>query len=106
MSSLVVMRASASRRPSRDHALDVLPPRAPRVRRGPVVERTAVDELAHDVLPPIVLADVVHHDDVRVIEARRGLRLLLEPALRLRIGQLDRQELDRDRRFSRVSVAR
>jgi hypothetical protein len=43
------------------------------------------------------LADVVHRDDVWVIEARRGLRLLLEAALRLRVGQLDRQELDRDR---------
>ena len=47
-------------------------------------------------LPTVVLADIVDRDDVRVIEARGGFRLLPESALGLRLRHLDREEFDCD----------
>ena len=62
----------------------------------PIVERAAVDELAHDVLPSVVLADVVDRDDVRMIERRRDLRFSLETASRGRVGEILAEEFDGD----------
>ncbi len=75
--------------------LDALPP-CVRAHR-PIGQRAAVDELAHDVLLPVVLADVVHGHDVRMIQARCGLGFLPEPPPRLLVGDAGCEELDRDR---------
>ena len=75
--------------------LDALAPTAFR-RARPVLERAAVDELAHDVLAAAVLADVVHRDDVRVLERRRRRGFLPKAALRVVVGDCVAQELDRD----------
>ncbi len=65
-------------------------------RARPVLERAAVDELAHDVLAAVVLADVVYRDDVRVPERGRRRGFLPKAALRVVIGDRGAQELDRD----------
>ena len=64
------------------------------LRNGPVVESAAVDELAHDILPTVVLADVVDGHDVRVVEIRSRLGLLPEAASGFGIGNARGQFLD------------
>jgi hypothetical protein len=62
----------------------------------PVVERAGVDELAHDELPPIVLADVVHSDDVRMVKARCCFGFLAKTAPSLSVHVFRGQKLDRN----------
>ena len=71
----------------------------------PLVERAAVDELGHEVLLTVVLADVVHRDDVRMIERRRHLSFALKAPAAVASTAVAKK-LDRDRRLSFVSVAR
>ena len=85
--------------------LDDLPPGARR-RARPIAQRAAVDELRDDVLAPFVLADVVHREDVRMVQRGGHLRFALEAPPRLRVEQLVRQNLMATGRLSRVSVAR
>ncbi len=80
-----------------EQQLDALPPRPLARCREPVVQRAAVDELAHEILRSVVLADVVHRHDMRMVQRRRRLGFLLEAPPRLRVGERRRQELDRDR---------
>src|SRR5947209_12855436 len=60
-------------------------------------ETAAGDELHREVLPPVVFADFIDGQNVRVVEVRRRLGLLLEPdAIRL-TGELAAQNhLDGD----------
>ncbi len=76
------------------HELGALAPASLR-RSRPVLERAAVDELAHDVLPPLVLADVVHRDDVGMAQRGRGRGFLLEAPPRIVVRDRGAQELDR-----------
>ena len=73
--------------------LDDLPPSACAALR-PVLERAAVDELRDDVLAAVVLADVVHREDVRMIQRRGHLRFALEAPPSRRVEHLARQKLD------------
>ena len=61
----------------------------------PVLHRPAGHELADDKESPVLLADVVHRDDVRMIaEARHGLRLALDappPGFVEPVGSDDRE---------------
>ena len=61
-------------------------------------ETLAGHELHDDEVAPAGAIDVVNRDDVRVVERRRGFRLLLEAPCPVGIGDLRRgQHLDRDR---------
>ena len=62
-----------------------------------VAERLAFEQLRHEVVEAVVLADVVHGEDVRMVERGRRTRLLLEPQQTVAIAaELNRQDLDRD----------
>ena len=63
-------------------------------RAQPRRERLAVDELHRDEHPPAVLADLVHLDDVGMLEPRHRLRLAQQPRAIRRV--LLAHELDRD----------
>src|SRR3970282_177872 len=73
--------------------IDNLTP-SPRVGSEPVLERTAVDKLGHEVLSPFEFTDVVNSEDVRVIQGGRQLRLALEAAARGGIGEVVGEELE------------
>ena len=57
---------------------------------GPLSERAAIDELGDQVLLAVKLADLVHRDNVRVVQRRGHLRFLLEAATRTAIEQTRR----------------
>ena len=65
----------------RGHAGGVLEGRAHRQRpaREQLAQRPPFQQLADDVGNAFVGADVVHRQDVWMVEAARGLRLVLEP---------------------------
>jgi len=65
--------------------------------RDLLLQRVAVEQLHHDELLALVLADVVNRADVRVVERRGHARLASEPIERLRVGgEIRGQELQRD----------
>jgi hypothetical protein len=53
--------------------------RGQRTARDQAVERHPFQELHRDEVPPVMLSDVVHHADVRMIDRRGGQSLALEP---------------------------
>jgi hypothetical protein len=60
-------------------------------------ERLALEELRQDERVPVVHAEVVHGDDVRVVQRRGGARFELEPPLPGGIARpFRRQHFDRD----------
>ncbi len=63
----------------------------------PIGQGLTLEQLQHEVVDVVVVADVVQRADVRVIEVRDhpGLALEALPGLRL-IGKMPRQYLDRD----------
>ena len=68
---------------------------------GPVAQsltqRLALEQFRHDVGHAVVHADVVHREDVRVIQRRSGSRFLLEALKPAGIGRGIRgKHLDRD----------
>jgi hypothetical protein len=64
----------------------------------PLSERLSLDELGDHVGTAVQLAEVVHDQNVRVVEARDGARLLVEAAQAVALrAELRGQELDRDR---------
>src|SRR5688572_33341337 len=75
--------------------LDAVSPAVP-PRARPVLERAAVDELAHDELTTVVLADVVDGHDMRVLECRRGFGLLPEAPFDFLVRHRGREKLDGD----------
>ena len=63
----------------------------------PLAKRLAFEKLGDDPGRPLVHADVVDREDIRVIQAARGARFLFEPALAIGIArECRRQDLDRD----------
>jgi len=70
---------------------------APRSRGGldPLGERAAIDELRHEVRMAVGLADLVHGQDVRVIQCRRRHCLTFETLSRHRID-VSAKHFDRD----------
>jgi hypothetical protein len=76
--------------------LDRAAPVAALVASHPVLERAVLDDLGHEVVAAVVLADVVNGQDVRMIERRRELRLAFEASARVGV-ELRRNELDCDR---------
>ncbi len=76
--------------------LDDLTPRAS-FRVGPVLEGAAVHELGHEVLAALELANVVHGQNVRVIERRGRLCFALEPAAPRGVGNVLGEKFDSDR---------
>jgi hypothetical protein len=79
-----------------DQELRDLPPGA-RLHPPPFLERAAVDEFRHEELRPRVIADVVHRDDVGMIQRGCQLGFALKAPGPARVEQRARQELDRDR---------
>ena len=68
-----------------------------RVSLDEMFERPPFEQLHHEELLPLVLADVVDRADVRVIQRRRRARLALKALRGRRVArQLGRQELDGD----------
>ena len=61
----------------------------------PVLQRAAIDELGDDILAPFELPDVMHRQNVRMVQRRGHLRLALEPPARRRVRQFVGQNLDR-----------
>ena len=62
-----------------------------------VAQRLALEQLRHDVGRAVVHADVVHREDVRMIQRRSGSRFLLEALKPAGIGRGVRgKNLDRD----------
>jgi hypothetical protein len=78
-----------------DQELRHLPPRT-RLGMPPLLQRAAVDEFRDEILRARVFADVVHCDDVRMIERRRQLGFALKAPAGARVEKRLRQELDRD----------
>ena len=75
-----------------EHALE-----RQRARRDLVLQRLAVEQLHHDEVLAVVLADVVDRADVRMVQRRGDARLAPEAFERLGVrGQIARQELQRD----------
>lgn len=71
----------------------------PGTRRGlePSLERLSLHELHGDEYPPVVIAHVVHGDDVRVGQASHRLGLAEQAAhVEIGVGQRSMQQLDRD----------
>ena len=63
----------------------------------PVGERLAVEQLHHEVVHAVLVADVVNGADVRVVQRGDGAGLALEPAPAIRVCRdLARQHLDGD----------
>ena len=63
-----------------------------------VPQRLTLDELGDDVRTRIDLAEIVHDDDMRVVQTRRGPGLLMKPSEPISVnGELRRQELERHR---------
>src|SRR5262245_58063510 len=62
----------------------------------PASQRSAVDELGHQILAAVELSRVVHGEDVWVVQGRGGSRFLLEPPARRFIRDVERQEFDGD----------
>src|SRR5688500_11933004 len=61
-----------------------------------LVEACAVDETHVDVEPAVTLAEVVNRNDVRVLEARRAVRLSAEPSTEVLIARdIGWKELER-----------
>ena len=57
-----------------------------------------LDELGDDVRTAIDLAEIVHDDDVRVVQTRRGPGFLMKPPQPTAVGcEVRRQELERHR---------
>ena len=69
--------------------------RRPLLRLRPAPKRPAVDQFRDQVLPSIVLADVIDRENVWVIERRDGSRLALKSVARSGVGEI-RQEFDGD----------
>ena len=62
-----------------------------------LAQRLAFEQLRHDVGHAVVHADVVHREDVRVIQRRSGSRFLLEALKPAGIGRgIGGKNLDRD----------
>jgi len=60
-------------------------------------ERFALDELGHDEGPAVELAEVVNHQNVRMVERRDRPRFSAKPLQAIRIArQLGRQHLQRN----------
>ena len=72
---------------------DILP--IARLPLNPVLERAAVDEFGHQILPAVEFTYVIDGEDVRMIERRRHLRLALKSPASCRIGEVVGEELDR-----------
>ena len=71
--------------------------RRQRARCQRVAQRLAVEQLRHDVRRAVVHADVVHREDVRMVQRRGGSRFLLEALQPVGIGaRRSRENLDRD----------
>ena len=70
----------------------------------PLRQRLSLHALHHQIVDPILTANVIQHTNVWMIEAGDGLGFALEPLLANRIsGELCGQNLDRDSAFeSRV----
>jgi hypothetical protein len=76
-----------------------------RARRGQHPgEAVALDQLHHQVQPVVVLAEVEHADQVRVVETPGGLGLQAEPGGRRGVGVLGEQQLDGHRSGERLVV--
>ena len=65
-------------------------------------ERGALDQLRDEVVRVDVVARVVERDDRRVLQARRGAALALDPQPLLRVVRADRDALDGDQLAGRV----
>ena len=64
--------------------------------REPLRESLPVDQLHHQIVGTVLMANVVERADVRVVEQRDGTRLALEPGAHFgRRGLVLRQHLDR-----------
>src|SRR6185436_2648282 len=61
----------------------------------PILQRAAVDEFRDQILASFEFPDIMHSDDVRMIQRRGHLRLALKPTARGRVRQLVGQNLDR-----------
>ena len=80
--------------------LDRVPHRLVR-RQHPIAddgaERVALEELRHDERVPVMHAEVIHGDDVRVVQGRGGACFELEPTLPGGVARpFRRQHFDRD----------
>src|SRR5262249_43953969 len=73
---------------------DNLPPGAPFL-LGPACECSAVDELGHEILLAVRITHVMDSKDMRMVERRGHLSLLLKAVASGSIGEDLRQKLDR-----------
>jgi hypothetical protein len=70
-------------------------------------QRFSFEILHHEEVGVVLLTDVVERADVRMIQARDGARLALEPLAELAIScEVIGEDFDRDLRSRRVSAAR
>ena len=77
--------------------------RVDRLAMGRVIDRLPGHELHHDVKHPVDFAEVIHADEVRVIEAGHRLGLGLEAlAKRSVLAEFHRQDFQRDRPIQRL----
>ena len=79
-----------------DQQFDTLPPAGFCI-FYPLPKRAAIDEFADQLLAPIELANIMHGNDVRMIERRRHLRFLLEAASARLVSEIGRQKFDSHR---------
>ena len=78
-----------------DDQLDDLSP-CPHRSGSPLFQRAAIDELGHEILPPVELADVVHRENVGMIQRRCHLRFALETPAACGICQIIGKKFDSD----------
>ena len=63
-----------------------------------VPQRLALDELGDEVRTVIDFAEIVYHDDMRVVQTGRGSGFLMKPSEPIAVnGEMRRQELERHR---------
>ena len=73
----------------------------------PLAQRHAFDQLRDDEGPAVQLAEIVNDDDVRMVEARRGVRFLSKPLQPIRVAcEILRDQLDGDAAIELLVVRR
>ncbi len=85
------------RRQSIRHAhqqFDYMPP-ARLLTLSPVLQRAAIDVFGNQILASLELPDVVHRQNVRMVERGDHLRLALEKPARIGVGHVVGENLDR-----------
>src|ERR1700693_5970293 len=87
-----VRRAQSTRHPHQQ--FDYMPP-ARLLTLSPILQRAAIDVFRNQILASLELPDVVHRQNVRMVERGDHLRLALEKPARIGVGYVVGENLDR-----------